>query len=221
MALLPAKRYAAGTDALPALPPGWDSYEAVMALALEKAREAGAAGETPVGAVVLSGAGEVLAMAANAPIGLADPTAHAEILALRAAAARVGNYRLPGTILAVTLEPCLMCLGAMIHARVGAARLRRGRPAHRGGGFAARRTGPALFQPPLRRGGRGVGSCLRAAVAGFLPGTTGTDNRCGNPKGRATRGRTMKNAAPPVAALAGTASIRSMLAEAYRSRTYP
>lgn len=119
MPLQPARRFIAGTDALPSPPPGWDSFEAVMELALEKAREAAAKGETPVGAVLLSREGEVLAKAGNAPISSADPTAHAEILALRQGAAKVGNYRLPGSILVVTLEPCVMCLGAIIHARVG------------------------------------------------------------------------------------------------------
>ncbi len=119
MGLLPAKRFVPGDSGLPAPPPGFPDFEAVMALALAKAREAAAAGEAPVGAVVLAPTGEVLGAAGNAPIGSADPTAHAEILALRQAALSVGNYRLPGAILAVTLEPCLMCLGAMIHARVG------------------------------------------------------------------------------------------------------
>jgi tRNA(adenine34) deaminase len=119
MVLQPAKRFVAGIDVLPAPPPGWDSFEAAMEPALAKAGEAAAAGEAPVGAVVLSPLGEVLATAANSPIALADPTAHAEILALRVAAAKLGNYRLPGSILVVTLEPCLMCLGALIQARVG------------------------------------------------------------------------------------------------------
>ena len=121
MALQPARRFVAGGQApdFPPPPPGWADFETVMALALEKAREAAAAGETPVGAVVLSPAGELLGAAGNAPITRHDPTAHAEILALRQAAAQVGNYRLPGAILAVTLEPCVMCLGAMIHARIG------------------------------------------------------------------------------------------------------
>ncbi|UJX40419.1 tRNA adenosine(34) deaminase TadA [Desulfovibrio sp. JY] len=119
MALQPARRFAAGVVDTPPAPPGWDSFEAVMALALEKAREAAAQGEAPVGAVVLSAAGELLGAAGNAPITRHDPTAHAEILVLRQAAAHVGNYRLPGSIMVVTLEPCVMCLGAMIHARVG------------------------------------------------------------------------------------------------------
>jgi len=91
-----------------------------MRLALEAARAAAAAGETPVGAVVLDPAtGEVLAVAGNGPIGAHDPTAHAEIAAMRIAAARLGNYRLTGLTLVVTLEPCAMCAGAISHARIG------------------------------------------------------------------------------------------------------
>ncbi|EHJ46956.1 CMP/dCMP deaminase zinc-binding [Solidesulfovibrio carbinoliphilus subsp. oakridgensis] len=142
MALQPARRFVAGGDMLPDPPPGWESFEAVMGLALAEAREAAALGETPVGAVLLSGAGEVLAQTGNGPISRADPTAHAEILALRQAAARVGNYRLPGSILVVTLEPCLMCLGAMIHARVGL--LVYGAPDPRTGAVDSRLPGPDL-----------------------------------------------------------------------------
>ncbi len=90
---------------------------AAMRLALAKARAAAAAGEVPVGAVVLKD-GRVIATGRNAPIGARDPSAHAEIVALRAAAARLGNYRLDGCTLVVTLEPCAMCAGAMLHARV-------------------------------------------------------------------------------------------------------
>lgn len=89
-----------------------------MELALEQARMAGAAGEVPVGALVVLG-GEVVGRGFNRPIGNHDPTAHAEIMALRDAAARLGNYRLPGCTLYVTLEPCAMCAGAIIHARIG------------------------------------------------------------------------------------------------------
>lgn len=89
-----------------------------MRRALELARRAAAAGEVPVGAVVVR-AGEVLGEGANQPIGSHDPTAHAEIVALRAAAARIGNYRLSGSTLYVTIEPCTMCAGALVHARVG------------------------------------------------------------------------------------------------------
>jgi tRNA(adenine34) deaminase len=88
-----------------------------MALALTEARKAWAAGEVPVGAVVVKD-GEVIAAGFNQPIGRHDPTAHAEIVALRAAAEKLGNYRLPGCELYVTLEPCAMCSGAMMHARL-------------------------------------------------------------------------------------------------------
>jgi tRNA(Arg) A34 adenosine deaminase TadA len=88
-----------------------------MREALALAHEAAAAGEVPVGAVVIS-AGEVIGRGCNRPISSHDPTAHAEIVALRDAAARAGNYRLPGAVLYVTLEPCLMCVGALMHARV-------------------------------------------------------------------------------------------------------
>jgi tRNA(adenine34) deaminase len=88
-----------------------------MRRALELARRASEAGEVPVGAVLVLD-GEVVGEGFNAPISRADPTAHAEIHALREAAAKVGNYRLPGTTLYVTLEPCAMCVGAILHARV-------------------------------------------------------------------------------------------------------
>ncbi len=89
-----------------------------MSQALEAARLALAAGEVPVGAVVVGAGGEILGRAGNRPIGLNDPTGHAEVLALRQAAAAAGNYRLPGVVLYVTIEPCIMCLGAMLQARV-------------------------------------------------------------------------------------------------------
>ncbi|MFC0170315.1 tRNA adenosine(34) deaminase TadA [Pseudoduganella danionis] len=88
-----------------------------MRLALEQAQYAWDLGEVPVGAVVVKD-GEVIACGYNQPIGKHDPSAHAEIVALRAAAAKLGNYRLPGCELYVTLEPCLMCSGAMMHARL-------------------------------------------------------------------------------------------------------
>jgi len=92
----------------------------MMRLALEAAQAAAARGEIPVGAVVFDPAtGEVISTASNAPIGGHDPTAHAEILALRQAAAARGNYRLTGLSLAVTLEPCAMCAGAISLARIG------------------------------------------------------------------------------------------------------
>jgi len=88
-----------------------------MQLALEQAQQAWDLGEVPVGAVVVKD-GEVIAVGCNQPIGRHDPTAHAEIIALRAAAEKLGNYRLPGCELYVTLEPCVMCSGAMMHARL-------------------------------------------------------------------------------------------------------
>ena len=88
-----------------------------MRLALASAREARAAGEVPIGAVVVQG-GTVVASGFNQPIQQLDPTAHAEVIALRAAAQVLRNYRLPGCTLYVTLEPCLMCVGAALNARV-------------------------------------------------------------------------------------------------------
>ena len=89
-----------------------------MRAALDEARRAFDAGEVPVGAVVVLN-GEIVGRGFNQPINASDPTAHAEVVALRAAARSLGNYRLAGTTLYVTIEPCLMCVGAMVHARVG------------------------------------------------------------------------------------------------------
>jgi tRNA(adenine34) deaminase len=94
------------------------SDENAMSVALDCAREAYARGEVPVGAVLAGPDGAMVARAANAPIATNDPTAHAEILVLRAAGRALGNYRLPGCTLYVTLEPCPMCIGALVHARV-------------------------------------------------------------------------------------------------------
>jgi tRNA(Arg) A34 adenosine deaminase TadA len=88
-----------------------------MRLALEQAQLAADAGEVPIGAVAVAG-GEVVGRGFNRPIGAVDPTAHAEVIALREAAQALGNYRLTGVDLYVTLEPCLMCVGALVHARV-------------------------------------------------------------------------------------------------------
>ena len=88
-----------------------------MQLALEQARQAGARGEVPVGAVLLKG-DRVIASGGNCPIAAHDPSAHAEIVTLRAAGLALGNYRLDDTVLYVTLEPCLMCASAIVHARV-------------------------------------------------------------------------------------------------------
>jgi tRNA(adenine34) deaminase len=115
-----------------------------MRIALECAQAAAAAGEAPIGAVVVDPAsGEVLAQAGNAPIGRHDPTAHAEILALREAAERLGNYRLTDLTLVVTLEPCAMCAGAISHARIG--RLVFGATDAKGGAVVS---GPRFFEQP-------------------------------------------------------------------------
>jgi tRNA(adenine34) deaminase len=89
-----------------------------MRTALECARQAASAGEVPVGAVVVQD-DQIIGEGFNQPIASNDPTAHAEIVALRAAAKSVGNYRLTNATIYVTVEPCLMCVGAMIHARIG------------------------------------------------------------------------------------------------------
>jgi tRNA(adenine34) deaminase len=94
-----------------------DHYWMRHAMAL--AEQAGREGEVPVGAVLIDGGGKIVGEGWNRPIGAHDPTAHAEIQALRAAGQAVGNYRLVDTTLYVTLEPCTMCAGAIIHARVG------------------------------------------------------------------------------------------------------
>jgi tRNA(adenine34) deaminase len=94
------------------------SFEMLMAAALAEARHAREAGEVPIGAVVAIG-GEIVGRGFNQPISSGDPTAHAEIVAIRNAARAVGNYRLTGAKLCVTIEPCLMCVGALVHARIG------------------------------------------------------------------------------------------------------
>jgi len=99
--------------------PSVQSIDAVyMELALQEANKAQCRGEVPVGAVLVDGAGNVLARDGNRSIEYHDPTAHAEILVLRAAGKRLGNYRLLGTTLYVTLESCAMCAAAMVHARI-------------------------------------------------------------------------------------------------------
>ena len=113
-----------------------------MRRALELARAAGAAGEVPVGAVIVR-AGEIIATSANAMRTIVDPTAHAEIVVIRAAAAATASARLDGCDLWVTLEPCAMCAGAIVHARI--ARLYYAAPDPKGGAVAH---GPRLFGHP-------------------------------------------------------------------------
>jgi tRNA(adenine34) deaminase len=93
-------------------------HEHYMRLALREAVRGARAGEVPIGALLVAADGEVISRAYNRPVGGCDPTAHAEIVALRRAARKLGNYRLPGTTLYVTLEPCAMCAGALVLARV-------------------------------------------------------------------------------------------------------
>jgi tRNA(Arg) A34 adenosine deaminase TadA len=121
-----------------------DHDETYMRIALDMAQAAARAEEAPIGAVIVDPAGgEVIAAAGNAPIGLHDPTAHAEIQAIRAAANRRGNYRLTGLWLFVTLEPCAMCAGAISHARIG--RLIYGADDAKGGGVVH---GARVFDQP-------------------------------------------------------------------------
>jgi tRNA(Arg) A34 adenosine deaminase TadA len=116
----------------------------MMRRAMNLAQAAADAGEAPVGAVVIDPAtGEVIAEAHNQPIALHDPTGHAEILALRGASGRLGNYRLSGLTLYVTLEPCAMCAGAISHARID--RLVYGAADEKGGAVAH---GPRFFEQP-------------------------------------------------------------------------
>jgi tRNA(Arg) A34 adenosine deaminase TadA len=138
-----------------------------MRIALAEAQAAADRGETPVGAVVVDPAtGEVVAAAGNAPIGDCDPTAHAEIRALRAAALKRGNYRLTGLTLYVTLEPCPMCAGAISHARIG--RVVFGADDPKGGGVAH---GSRVFDQPTCHWRPEVSAgVLAAEAAGLLKG---------------------------------------------------
>ena len=120
----------------PSPPPEATSvHEPFMQLALAEARQAAAAGEVPVGAVVVL-EGAVVGRGHNRPVATSDPTAHAEVEALRDAGRRVGNYRLTGATLYVTVEPCLMCAGASLHARIASS------------SSARRMTRPARWSPP-------------------------------------------------------------------------
>jgi tRNA(adenine34) deaminase len=92
-------------------------HDSLMVAALEEARRAGDAGEVPIGAVVAID-GAIVGRGFNQPISSGDPTAHAEIVAIRDAARAIGNYRLSGATLCVTVEPCMMCVGALVHARI-------------------------------------------------------------------------------------------------------
>lgn len=135
-----------------------------MGRALDLARAAGESGETPVGCVIVDDAGAVVAEGANAPVGSYDPTAHAEIAALRVAAAALGNYRLkPGLTLYVTLEPCTMCAGALSAARI--ARVVYGAADPKGG---AVESGVRFFDQPTCHWRPAVTGGVRAEEAASL-----------------------------------------------------
>jgi tRNA(Arg) A34 adenosine deaminase TadA len=144
-----------------------DHDETYMRIALDMAQAAARAEEAPIGAVIVDPSnGEVIAAAGNAPIGLHDPTAHAEIQAIRAAAKARGNYRLTGLSLFVTLEPCAMCAGAISHARIG--RLIYGADDAKGGGVIH---GSRVFdQPTCHWRPSVVGGVLAEESAAMLRG---------------------------------------------------
>jgi tRNA(Arg) A34 adenosine deaminase TadA len=139
--------------------------ERFMRMALDRAQAAADAGEVPVGAVIVDEAsGQVVASGANGPVAGHDPTAHAEIVAMRAAATALGNYRLTGLTLYVTLEPCAMCAGAISHARIG--RVVWGADDPKGGAVVH---GPRLFeQPTLHHRPTVEGGVLADEAAGLL-----------------------------------------------------
>jgi tRNA(adenine34) deaminase len=112
-----------------------DGDELFMRMALEEARKAGERGEVPVGAVIVDEQQNILAVGSNNSIGESDPAGHAEMVAIRTAGKNIGNYRLLNTTIYVTIEPCVMCAGAMIHARVG--RLVYGAPDPKTGGVVS------------------------------------------------------------------------------------
>ena len=146
----------------------------MMQAALDEAGRARDAGEVPIGAVVVSG-DEIVGRGFNQPIGAGDPTAHAEIVAIREAARAVGNYRLTGATLCVTIEPCLMCVGALVHARIGT--LVYGAPEPRTGAVVSTvRGGSAGAQSPVRGRGRLGEDEVPGPDAGILPGQTLTVN---------------------------------------------
>jgi tRNA(adenine34) deaminase len=139
--------------------------EQMMALAIERARDAQSHGDVPIGAVIARGR-EVLAAAGNERELRADPTAHAEILAIRAAAEALGGWRLPGTTLYVTLEPCAMCAGAIVLARIPSVVF--GAPDPKAG--AAGSVLDVLAEPALNHRPEVSGSVLETECAGLLRG---------------------------------------------------
>jgi tRNA(adenine34) deaminase len=170
----------------PSPPPEVTSvHEPFMQLALAEARQAAVAGEVPVGAVVVLD-GAVVGRGHNRPLATSDPTAHAEVAALRDAGRRVGNYRLTGATLYVTVEPCLMCAGACVHARLGA--LVFGAPDDKAGAVVSRAR--VLDEPAWNHRVRVTGGVLAAEagalmqaffrkrrVEGYRSGRTGLDSK--------------------------------------------
>jgi tRNA(adenine34) deaminase len=135
-----------------------------MRLALREAARAGRAGEVPVGAVLVGADDAAIARGHNRPAATHDPTAHAEIVTLRRAGRRLGNYRLPGTTLYVTVEPCAMCAGALVQARV--ARVVFGAPDPKGG--AARTLYRILDDPRLNHRAEVAGGVLEVECRGMI-----------------------------------------------------
>lgn len=158
-ALLPRPRAFMAAGPVPA-PPRGHSWEGLMDMALGEARKVGAEGDVPVGAVIAAPDGRILARTGNAVERRHDPTAHAEVLAIRKACARLGNWRLSGCVLVVTLEPCAMCAAAIVHARLagvvyGAADAAAGAVTSR----AEYLDGPACQTPVWHMGGVRAGAC--------------------------------------------------------------
>ena len=152
-----------------------------MREALAEAARAMAGGEVPVGAVVAAPAGGIIGRGFNHPVGGVDPTAHAEVAALRDAARRSGNYRLSGAALYVTVEPCLMCAGALVHARIGV--LVYGAPEPKAG--AVRSTVRALDHPALNHRVEVVAGVLEADCRALMQAFFGARRRAGRePSGR-------------------------------------
>ena len=149
---------------MPPPPPHWGSWEDLMQEALREAETARDLAEVPVGAVLVSGHGTIRGRGRNSPEASHDPTAHAEIAALRQACAGIGNHRLEGCVMVVTLEPCLMCLGAMVHARLAGVVYGAADPA--AGVLASQMDGPEL--PFLNHRLWHLGGILAAPCAALL-----------------------------------------------------
>ena len=149
-----------------------------MAEALSQAHLARAAGEVPIGAVIELN-GEIIGRGFNQPISSGDPTAHAEIVAIRAAAKATGNYRLTGATLCVTIEPCLMCVGALVHARIATLVYGAAEPQDRRDRLDGSRRGIARPQPPVRHRPGFARRRMPRADAGVLQRSTLTKRRKG------------------------------------------